>query len=493
MALPARVANAGPNRHGTRALGRGTLVTIPVWLVVLLSLALLSTPLYPLISTEGAGEPEPEPPSETHTDWRQFGQNPGHTGYTKAAIPLGKVSTKITTLEDAGSLGPILVTNNTVFIEAYDELGYAIYPPYISRKIYSMNPYLGIINWIWENTTRGRNYHGESYRVYPVIGGDSIIITDHSKIIALNLTTGRPNWVQSYDVPFNNSSDINWYHWRSSIALSGELGVTGFTNRTTTVVVAFNVSNGNQIWNYTLNETISIPTIDEQSVILTGSDGDVTSLDLSTGQELWKIKLANIKSVFTESAAPRIMGDRIYLMSQEGFYSLNKSTGNTLLDINLTNSEGIYCMAINDDSIYLGSGKGIIQIDKTDGSTKRNIQIYNSPHYEISLGGNGLVANTKDGMVYAINLADYSESWSLNISGPNGNSNYVTPLIIVDGAIFLTRYYYDPVLKRHNREIVMIVAGEADIDDSENSINHVNFMPIVMVVVLTTWAYRKRW
>ena len=122
-----------------------------------------------------------------------------------------------------------------------------------------------------------------------------------------------------------------------------------------------------------------------------------------------------------------------------------------------------------------------------------NISSYDEPHYEISIGEDHLVAMLGNGKLYAINLTNNNELWILDISGPMGNSGYTRPIIIVDGAILVTRYNYDEEIKWHHREIVMIVAGEADIDDSENYTNHVNFPTILLVVVLTTWAYRKRW
>jgi len=99
-------------------------------------------------------------------------------------------------------------------------------------------------------------------------------------------------------------------------------------------VYKFNAS-GSILWKYTSNAQIpEVPVLAGDAIVVTNQDGYVISLDIKTGQELWKVKVFNHTSQDTWSMAAN--RDLVFAAGNDSPFHLTQSGGgNTLAALDL--------------------------------------------------------------------------------------------------------------------------------------------------------------
>lgn len=195
---------------------------------------------------------------------------------------------------------------------AVDE--YNVYFGDCSGKVFALDKTNG--NLVWQFSTIGDTLDNENFGfdrkaviASPTLYGDKLFIGGRDGYLyALDRSTGKELWKYDYQV--------SWII--STVAVKNDILVTGTSDGR--FVHALNVNDGKELWRFMTQATVwASPAISGNDiVVIPSNDGYVYSLELKTGNELWRYKIG--PQMFS-SAVP--VKDRIYVGNDNGFiYSL---------------------------------------------------------------------------------------------------------------------------------------------------------------------------
>lgn len=141
--------------------------------------------------------------------------------------------------------------------------------------------------------------------------GAVYVVTNTNEFVALSQETGEINWdYQSFEESARILSS-------SSPAAAGDLVIAPFSSGE---IVAFLADNGRPVWNdtlakttrltalSTLNDIAGSPVIDRGLIYVVSHAGQLTAIDIRTGQRVWQVAVASLQM-------PWVAGDFIYVVS----------------------------------------------------------------------------------------------------------------------------------------------------------------------------------
>jgi outer membrane protein assembly factor BamB len=156
---------------------------------------------------------------------------------------------------------------------------------------------------------------------------------------------------------------------------------------------AYDIKTGDQLWKQTALSAPKTPTIDDELLFvattvpetLESSNGGLYALDAATGNIAWR------RTEMQRWTSPLVAGDRLFTSNTNGAYALNKTTGETIWEVDnigqlSDGSDG--AVSYSNGTIFFSDGTAL---NATDGSVKWRISD------ERSVFSNHIVSN---GQVY---------------------------------------------------------------------------------------------
>ena len=268
------------------------------------------------------------------------------------------------------------------------------------------------------------NYSEQKHLSIAVIGNNTAFFTSYgssqvNEVFAVDAATGQLIW-RSIDNTLTN------------FAMHCPVVADGIVYTATN---AYNMSNGNLLFNFTYAGGSTSPTI-ENSVIYLGTNGSnffapggLVALNAKTGQKLWSFTGAQGSFPYGEmvSYPPAVKGGVVYFSSGGGVYALNTGDGTLLWhDSSIDKGWGsLGCISVGDKRIYdnvagnlscIGESTWIVPVDRGN----RFAAIANEMVYINS---------------YALDAASGQVIWNNNLSG-------LSSPVIVDDVVFYGQYWY---------------------------------------------------
>ena len=145
-----------------------------------------------------------------------------------------------------------------------------------------------------------------------------------AKYYAINIDTGELLWTKTNIVPFNSNIKVK----------DNVFYVVDYKN----ILRSISIQDGSEIWNLKTEESltksntkISI-TLDEKNVYFNNSIGDITAVDIKSGQLIWQLPTQNnniSQNAFQLSNSELVINENTIFFSnnKNEFYSIDTATG----------------------------------------------------------------------------------------------------------------------------------------------------------------------
>ena len=207
------------------------------------------------------------------------------------------------------SPSPLFYNNNLVF---YDNKG--------EITLYDENQ-----KTLWKNNFYNKSEKKIKPRLNFALKNNILIVTDDvAKYYAVNIDTGELLWTKINIVPFNSNIKIK----------DDVFYVVDYKN----ILRSISIKDGSEIWNLKTEESltksntkISIA-LDEKSIYFNNSIGDITAVDIKSGQLVWQLPTQNnniSQNAFQLSNSELVINENTIFFSnnKNEFYSIDTTTG----------------------------------------------------------------------------------------------------------------------------------------------------------------------
>ena len=234
--------------------------------------------------------------------------------------------------------------------------------------------------------------------------GVVVVRAGDSRIFGLNAADGSRKWTLDRSTPALSL--------RSSAGLVIDSGViyAGFAGGK---LIAVRLEDGGLLWEATvaqpkgtteierIADITSLPVVDGPVVYAAAYQGRVVALDRSNGRILWSRDISSYTGLASENG-------RVYVSQASGaVYSLDYASGKTFWRQEDLANRLLSAPLSLGDKIAVGDVEGYVHIlSREDGSFLGRIRVGDSPIMPqlTELGSNGLLAQTREGDLYAISL-----------------------------------------------------------------------------------------
>ena len=233
----------------------------------------------------------------------------GELAYEGALKRIGKYKFSKFNDFDFISPNPLFYNKNLVF---YNNKGTIIHYD-VNQKI------------LWKNNFYNKSEKKIKPRLNFAIKNNVLIVTDDiAKYYAINIDTGELLWTKNNAVPFNSDIKVK----------DDVFYVVDYKN----ILRSISIKDGSEIWNLKTeqsltksNTKISIA-LDKKNIYFNNSIGDVTAVDIKSGQLVWQLPTQNnniSKNAFQLSNSELVINqDTIYFSNNKNdFYSIDTITG----------------------------------------------------------------------------------------------------------------------------------------------------------------------
>jgi len=207
------------------------------------------------------------------------------------------------------SPSPLFYNNNLVF---YDNKG--------EITLYDENQ-----KTLWKNNFYNKSEKKIRPRLNFALKNNILIVTDDvAKYYAINIDTGELLWTKTNIVPFNSNIKIK----------DDVFYAVDYKN----ILRSISIKDGSEIWNLKTEESltksntkISIA-LDEKSIYFNNSIGDITAVDIKSGQLIWQLPTQNnniSQNAFQLSNSELVINESTIFFSnnKNEFYSIDTGTG----------------------------------------------------------------------------------------------------------------------------------------------------------------------
>jgi len=233
----------------------------------------------------------------------------GELAYEGSLQKMGKYNFSKFSDFDFISPSPLFYNKNLVF---YDNKG--------EISLYDENQKI-----LWKNSFYNKSEKKIKPRLNFAVKNNILIVTDDvAKYYAINIDTGELLWTKTNIVPFNSNikiKDDNFY-------------VVDYKN----ILRSISIQDGSEIWNLKTEESltksntkISIA-LDEKNIYFNNSIGDITAVDIKSGQLIWQLPTQNnniSQNAFQLSNSELVINESTIFFSnnKNEFYSIDTATG----------------------------------------------------------------------------------------------------------------------------------------------------------------------
>jgi outer membrane protein assembly factor BamB len=178
---------------------------------------------------------------------------------------------------------------------------------------------------LWKNNFYNKGEKKIKPRLNFALKNNILIVTDDiAKYYAINIDTGELLWTKINIVPFNSNIKIK----------DDVFYVVDYKN----ILRSISIKNGSEIWNLKTEESltksntkISIA-LDEKNIYFNNSIGDITAVDIKSGQLVWQLPTQNnniSQNAFQLSNSNLVINENTIFFSnnKNEFYSIDTATG----------------------------------------------------------------------------------------------------------------------------------------------------------------------
>jgi len=207
------------------------------------------------------------------------------------------------------SPSPLFYNNNLVF---YDNKG--------EITLYDENQ-----KTLWKNNFYNKSEKKIRPRLNFALKNNILIVTDDvAKYYAINIDTGELLWTKTNIVPFNSNIKIK----------DDVFYAVDYKN----ILRSISIKDGSEIWNLKTEESltksntqISIA-LDEKNIYFNNSIGDITAVDIKSGQLIWQLPTQNnniSQNAFQLYNSELVINENTIFFSnnKNEFYSIDTATG----------------------------------------------------------------------------------------------------------------------------------------------------------------------
>ena len=178
---------------------------------------------------------------------------------------------------------------------------------------------------LWKNNFYNKSEKKIKPRLNFALKDNILIVTDDvAKYYAINIDTSELLWTKTNIVPFNSNIKVK----------DNVFYVVDYKN----ILRSISIQDGSEIWNLKTEESltksntkISI-TLDEKNIYFNNSIGDITAVDIKSGQLIWQLPTQNnniSQNAFQLSNSELVINENTIFFSnnKNEFYSIDTATG----------------------------------------------------------------------------------------------------------------------------------------------------------------------
>ena len=233
----------------------------------------------------------------------------GELAYEGVLEKIGKYNFSKFNDFDFISPNPLFYNKNLIF---YDNKGTIIF--------YDENQKI-----LWENNFYSKSEKKIKPRLNFAVKKNILIVTDDvAKYYAINIDTGELLWTKTNIVPFNSNIKIK----------DDVFYVVDYKN----ILRSISIQDGSEIWNLKTEESLTKSNtkisivLDKKNIYFNNSIGDVTAVDIKSGQLVWQLPTQNnniSQNAFQLSNSELVINENTIFFSnnKNEFYSIDTTTG----------------------------------------------------------------------------------------------------------------------------------------------------------------------
>ena len=233
----------------------------------------------------------------------------GELAYEGVLEKIGKYNFSKFNDFDFISPNPLFYNKNLIF---YDNKGTIIF--------YDENQKI-----LWENNFYNKSEKKIKPRLNFAVKKNILIVTDDvAKYYAINIDTGELLWTKTNIVPFNSNIKIK----------DDVFYVVDYKN----ILRSISIQDGSEIWNLKTEESLTKSNtkisivLDKKNIYFNNSIGDVTAVDIKSGQLVWQLPTQNnniSQNAFQLSNSELVINENTIFFSnnKNEFYSIDTASG----------------------------------------------------------------------------------------------------------------------------------------------------------------------
>ena len=225
---------------------------------------------------------------------------------------------------------------------------------------------------LWKNNFYNKSEKKIKPRLNFALKNNILIVTDDvAKYYAVNIDTGELLWTKTNIVPFNSNIKIK----------DDVFYVVDYKN----ILRSISIKDGSEIWNLKTEESltksntkISIA-LDEKNIYFNNSIGDITAVDIKSGQLVWQLPTQNnniSQNAFQLSNSELVINESTIFFSnnKNEFYSIDTATG--LINWKNEISSDLKPVVIGKLVITISEKGYLYLVDKKSGNIMRINDLY---------------------------------------------------------------------------------------------------------------------
>ena len=178
---------------------------------------------------------------------------------------------------------------------------------------------------LWENNFYNKSEKKIKPRLNFAVKNNILIVTDDvAKYYAINIDTGELLWTKTNIVPFNSNIKIK----------DDVFYVVDYKN----ILRSISIQDGSEIWNLKTEESLTKSNtkisivLDKKNIYFNNSIGDVTAVDIKSGQLVWQLPTQNnniSQNAFQLSNSELVINENTIFFSnnKNEFYSIDTTSG----------------------------------------------------------------------------------------------------------------------------------------------------------------------
>ena len=178
---------------------------------------------------------------------------------------------------------------------------------------------------LWKNNFYTKSEKKIRPRLNFALKNNILIVTDDvAKYYAINIDTGELLWTKTNIVPFNSNIKIK----------DDVFYAVDYKN----ILRSISIKDGSEIWNLKTEESLTKSStkisiaLDEKSIYFNNSIGDITAVDIKSGQLVWQLPTQNnniSQNAFQLSNSNLVINENTIFFSnnKNEFYSIDTATG----------------------------------------------------------------------------------------------------------------------------------------------------------------------